>query len=201
MQGCVGLFRDLQAYGAVYTLLLVNNVKPLYDAYTTYLPRCNVNAACQNTVGSYNVLAKLDTLEMAANALVSIEVSFKYLPYFALLLRKLSSMLSLFIDQINMLYSVYTVLLLFSLFFCSRNFLISPQSKAAPTLSRYLMDFEEYNNTCTNVWNNNLREFSFLQSKKLRKLVGGLPFGDIFVLILKCNVEAPQCVNLYAQPM
>ena len=90
-----------------------------------------------------------------------------------------------------MLYSVYTVLLLFSLFFCSRNFLISPQSKAAATLSRYLMDFEEYNNSCTNVWNNNLREFSFLQSKKLRKLVGGLPFGDIFVLILKCNVEAP----------
>ena len=39
-----------------------------------------------------NVLAKLDTLEMAemaANALVSTELCFKCLPYFALLLRKL----------------------------------------------------------------------------------------------------------------
>ena len=32
-----------------------------------------------------NVLAKLDTLEMAANVLVSTEVCFKCLPYFALL--------------------------------------------------------------------------------------------------------------------
>ena len=30
-----------------------------------------------------NVLAKLDTLEMAANALVSTEVCYKCLPYFA----------------------------------------------------------------------------------------------------------------------
>ena len=40
----------------------------------------------------------IDTLEMAANALVSTEVCFKHLPYFALLLRKLSSVLSFFID-------------------------------------------------------------------------------------------------------
>ena len=37
-----------------------------------------------------NVLAKLDTLEMAANALVSIEVCFRHFPYFALILRKLT---------------------------------------------------------------------------------------------------------------
>ena len=36
-----------------------------------------------------NVLAKLDTLEMAANALVSTEVCFRH-PYFALILRKLT---------------------------------------------------------------------------------------------------------------
>ena len=45
-----------------------------------------------------NVLAKLDTLEMAANALVSTEVCFKCLPYFALLLRKLTDLVVLCSD-------------------------------------------------------------------------------------------------------
>ena len=47
-----------------------------------------------------NVLAKLDTLEMAANALVSTELCFKCLPYFALLLCKLTDLVVLCSDFI-----------------------------------------------------------------------------------------------------
>ena len=47
-----------------------------------------------------NVLAKLDTLEMAANALVSTKVCLKCLPYFALLLRKLTDLVVLCSDFI-----------------------------------------------------------------------------------------------------
>ena len=44
--GCVGLCMAMYGYlrlcramlGCIYTLLLVTIVKPLYDAYTTYLP-------------------------------------------------------------------------------------------------------------------------------------------------------------------
>ena len=50
------------------------------------------------------------------------------------------------------------------------------------------MDFEHYKNTCTNVWNNVLHEFPFLQTKLLQKLVGGLLFGDIFVLTLRISL-------------
>ena len=56
-----------------------------------------------------NVLAKLDTLEMAANALVSTEVCFKHFPYFALLLRKLTDLVVLRVDFIYRLnkYALY----------------------------------------------------------------------------------------------
>ena len=47
-----------------------------------------------------NVLAKLDTLEMAANALVSTELCLKCLPSFALLLRKLTDLVVLCSDFI-----------------------------------------------------------------------------------------------------
>ena len=40
-----------------------------------------------------NVFAKLDTLEMAANALVSTEVCFKHLPNFGPFLRKLTDLI------------------------------------------------------------------------------------------------------------
>ena len=75
-----------------------------------------------------NVLAKLDTLEMATNALVSSEICYKCLPYFALLHRKLTHLVVLRVDFIYRLnkYALYncvcTELLLFSLSFVVETF-------------------------------------------------------------------------------
>ena len=38
------------------------------------------------------------------------------------------------------------------------------------------------------IWNNVLHEFSLFQLKQLRKLVGVLPFGDIFDLSLRISL-------------
>ena len=65
---------------------------------------------------------------------------------------------------------MYRTVIIFSIF-SSRNFPISPHSKAASTLRGYLMKFKQQKNICTNVWNNVMHDFSFLQSKQLRTSV------------------------------
>ena len=39
--------------GCIYTLLVVTNVKPLYDAYTTYLPLASCKGLPPRALGDY----------------------------------------------------------------------------------------------------------------------------------------------------